>query len=209
MNEINLQPGQKLRLGLNNSQNMYSSQVQDISKNGTILIDTPVYGGHLVPVRIGSIVQVIYFTKQGLFTFYAKVLNRFSGKLALLEIMPISSVERLQRRQYFRLEKVIPFTYTISGGEEDKVYKGLIQDISGGGLRCKVDKKLEVGTIINCVFTLDQEIIISGKVVRYEELLEKGYEIGLCYVDIDEKVREKIISYIFEEQRKSRQKGIE
>ncbi|EMT40233.1 flagellar brake protein [Thermoanaerobacter thermohydrosulfuricus] len=209
MNQINLQPGQKLRLGLNNSQNMYSSQVQDISKNGTILIDTPVYSGHLVPVRIGSIVQIIYFTKQGLFTFYAKVLNRFSGKLALLEIMPISSVERLQRRQYFRLEKVIPFTYTISGGEEDKVYKGLIQDISGGGLRCKVDKKLEVGTIINCVFTLDQEITVSGKVVRYEELLEKGYEIGLCYVDIDEKVREKIISYIFEEQRKSRQKGIE
>ncbi|EGD52890.1 type IV pilus assembly PilZ [Thermoanaerobacter ethanolicus JW 200] len=209
MNQINLQPGQKLRLGLNNGQNMYSSQVQDISKNGTILIDTPVYSGHLVPVRIGSIVQIIYFTKQGLFTFYAKVLNRFSGKLALLEIMPISSVERLQRRQYFRLEKVIPFTYTISGGEEDKVYKGLIQDISGGGLRCKVDKKLEVGTIINCVFTLDQEITVSGKVVRYEELLEKGYEIGLCYVDIDEKVREKIISYIFEEQRKSRQKGIE
>lgn len=209
MNQINLQPGQKLRLGLNNSQNMYSSQVQDISKNGTILIDTPVYSGHLVPVRIGSIVQIIYFTKQGLFTFYAKVLNRFSGKLALLEIMPISSVERLQRRQYFRLEKVISFTYTISGGEEDKVYKGLIQDISGGGLRCKVDKKLEVGTIINCVFTLDQEITVSGKVVRYEELLEKGYEIGLCYVDIDEKVREKIISYIFEEQRKSRQKGIE
>ncbi|AEM78796.1 flagellar brake protein [Thermoanaerobacter wiegelii] len=209
MNQINLQPGQKLRLGLNNGQNMYSSQVQDISKNGTILIDTPVYSGHLVPVRIGSIVQIIYFTKQGLFTFYAKVLNRFSGKLALLEIMPISSVERLQRRQYFRLEKVIPFTYTISGGEEDKVYKGLIQDISGGGLRCKVDKKVEVGTIINCVFTLDQEITVSGKVVRYEELLEKGYEIGLCYVDIDEKVREKIISYIFEEQRKSRQKGIE
>ncbi|MBE3592657.1 MAG: flagellar brake protein [Thermoanaerobacter sp.] len=209
MNQINLQPGQKLRLGLNNSQNMYSSQVQDISKNGTILIDTPVYSGHLVPVRIGSIVQIIYFTKQGLFTFYAKVLNRFSGKLALLEIMPISSVERLQRRQYFRLEKVIPFTYTISGGDEDRVYKGVIQDISGGGLRCKVDKKLEVGTIINCVFTLDQEVTVSGKVVRYEELLEKGYEIGLCYVDIDEKVREKIISYIFEEQRKSRQKGIE
>ncbi|MDI3500307.1 MAG: hypothetical protein PWP18_485 [Thermoanaerobacter sp.] len=209
MNEINLLPGQKLRIGLNNGKTMYSSQVQDISKNGTILIDTPVYSGHLVPVRIGSIVQIIYFTKQGLFTFYAKVLNRFSGKLALLEIMPISSVERLQRRQYFRLEKVIPFTYTISGGEEDKVYKGLIQDISGGGLRCKVDKKLEVGTIINCVFTLDQEITVSGKVVRYEELLEKGYEIGLCYVDIDEKVREKIISYIFEEQRKSRQKGIE
>ncbi|HAA63659.1 MAG TPA: pilus assembly protein PilZ [Thermoanaerobacter sp.] len=209
MNEINLLPGQKLRIGLNNGKTMYSSQVQDISKNGTILIDTPVYSGHLVPVRIGSIVQIIYFTKQGLFTFYAKVLNRFSGKLALLEIMPISSVERLQRRQYFRLEKVIPFTYTISGGEEDKVYKGLIQDISGGGLRCKVDKKLEVGTIINCVFTLDQEITVSGKVVRYEELLEKGYEIGVCYVDIDEKVREKIISYIFEEQRKSRQKGIE
>ncbi|SHE60081.1 c-di-GMP-binding flagellar brake protein YcgR, contains PilZNR and PilZ domains [Thermoanaerobacter uzonensis DSM 18761] len=207
MNEINLLPGQKLRIGLNNGKTMYSSQVQDISKNGTILIDTPVYSGHLVPVRIGSIVQVIYFTKQGLFTFYAKVLNRFSGKLALLEIMPISNVERLQRRQYFRLEKVIPFTYTISE-EEDKVYKGLIQDISGGGLKCKVDKKLEVGTIINCVFTLDQEITVSGKVVRYDESLEKGYEVGICYVDIDEKVREKIISYIFEEQRKSRQKGI-
>ncbi|AIS52509.1 putative glycosyltransferase [Thermoanaerobacter kivui] len=209
MTHLNLQPGQKLRLGIGNSQTMYSSQVQDISKDGSILIDTPIYSGHLVPVRVGSIIQVIYFTKQGLFTFYAKVLNRFSGKLPLLEIMPISSVERLQRRQYFRLEKIIPFTYTIKDDEEGKVYKGIIQDISGGGLRCKVDKKLEIGTVINCNFTLNKEISVSGKVVRFEELLEKGYEIGLCYIDIDEKMREKIISYIFEEQRKSRLKGIE
>ncbi|WP_028991706.1 flagellar brake protein [Thermoanaerobacter thermocopriae] len=208
MNEINLQPGQKLKIGLDKETIIYSSQVQDISENGTILIDAPGYSGDLVPMRIGSIIQVIYFTKQGLFTFYAKVLNSFYGKLALLEIMPISGVERLQRRQYFRLEKVIPFTYTING-EEDKVYKGFIQDISGGGLKCKVDKKLEIGTIINCVFTLDQEITITGKVVRYDELPEKGYEVGICYVNISEKVREKIISYIFEEQRKSRQKGIE
>ncbi|HHW56566.1 MAG TPA: flagellar brake protein [Clostridia bacterium] len=208
MTQINLQPGQKLRLGLSNGKNMYSSQVQDISKKGTILIDTPVYSGHLVPVRIGSIIQVIYFTKQGLFAFHAKVLNRFSGKLPLLEIVPITGVERLQRRQYFRLEKLIPFTYTI-GGNEEKIYKGIIQDISGGGLKCRVDNKLEVGTVINCTFNLDEEITVNGKVVRYEELLEKGYEVGICYLDIDEKTREKIISYIFEEQRKNRQKGIE
>lgn len=208
MNQVNLQPGQKIKIGLNEGNTMYSSQVQDVSKDGTLLVDTPVYSGHLVPIRVGSIVQVIYFTKQGLFIFYAKVLNRFSGKLPLLEIMPISGVERLQRRKYFRLEKVIPFTYRIRG-EEEKEYKGVIQDISGGGLRCRVDKKLEIGTIIDCSFTLDEEIQVSGKVVRYEESMEKGYEVGVCYVDIEERMREKIIRYIFEEQRKIRQKGIE
>ncbi|AAM24641.1 c-di-GMP-binding flagellar brake protein YcgR [Caldanaerobacter subterraneus subsp. tengcongensis MB4] len=208
MNQVNLQPGQKIKIGLNEGKTMYSSQVQDVSKDGTLLVDTPVYSGHLVPIRVGSIVQVIYFTKQGLFIFYAKVLNRFSGKLPLLEIMPISGVERLQRRKYFRLEKVIPFTYRIRG-EEEKEYKGVIQDISGGGLRCRVDKKLEIGTIIDCSFTLDEEIQVSGKVVRYEESMEEGYEVGVCYVDIEERMREKIIRYIFEEQRKIRQKGIE
>jgi c-di-GMP-binding flagellar brake protein YcgR len=207
MNQVNLQPGQKIKIGLNEGKIMYSSQVQDVSRDGTLLVDTPVYRGHLVPIRVDSIVQVIYFTKQGLFIFYAKVLNRFSGSIPLLELMPISGVERLQRRKYFRLEKLIPFTYKIVG--EDEEYRGMIQDISGGGLRCQVDKKLEIGTQIECSFTLDEEVKVIGKVVRYEESLEKGYEIGVCYVDIEEKMREKIIRYIFEEQRKIRQKGIE
>lgn len=209
MNKFNLLPGQKLRLLIGKSKNIYLSQVEDISKDGTILIDSPIHNSHIVPIRIGSVIQVIFFNKQGLFIFYAKVINRFTGNLSLLHITPISSVERLQRRQYFRLEKTIPFTYIIKDDQDGKIYKGIIEDISGGGLKCKVDIKLEVGTIIICNFVLECEINVTGKVIRFDEFKEKGYEIGICYIDIDERIREKIISYIFKEQRKNRLKGIE
>lgn len=209
MNRLSLLPGQKLRISIGKSKNMYLSQVEDMSDDGTILIDSPIHNNHVVPVRIGSVIQVIFFNKLGLFIFYAKVINRFTGNLSLLHIIPISSVERLQRRQYFRLEKIIPFTYIIKDDPDGKIYKGIIEDISGGGLRSKVDNKLEVGTIIICNFKLECEINVTGKVIRFDEFKEKAYEIGICYIDIDERIREKIISYIFQEQRKNRLKGIE
>lgn len=204
-----LNPGQKLKLNIGKSKVTYSSQIQDIAKDGTLLIDTPIYNGHIVPVRIGSIIQIIYFTKEGLYTFYAKVLNRFSGKLFLLQVEAISQVEKLQRRQYFRLERIIPFTFTIQNDPEDKIYEGVIEDISGGGLRSRIRNKLSIGDILNCKFKLDTEINVLSKVIRFEELEGKEYEIGLCYMDVDNKTREKIISYIFQEQRKNRIKGIE
>ncbi|MGB9679869.1 MAG: flagellar brake protein [Thermoanaerobacteraceae bacterium] len=204
-----LNPGQKLKLNIGKSKVTYSSQIQDIAKDGTLLIDTPIYNGHIVPVRIGSIIQIIYFTKEGLYTFYAKVLNRFSGKLFLLQVEAISQVEKLQRRQYFRLERIIPFTFTIQNDPEDKIYEGVIEDISGGGLRSRIRNKLSIGDILNCKFKLDTEINVLSKVIRFEELEGKEYEIGLCYMYVDNKTREKIISYIFQEQRKNRIKGIE
>lgn len=94
----------------------------------------------------------------------------------------------------------IPFRETITS------------DLSGGGMRLLLNEKLEPGTYLECqLFTgTDRNIRFFGKVVRFEYTGSGGkyrYAAGIAYADIDEKEREEVIKYIFEEQRKLLKKG--
>jgi PilZ domain. len=101
------------------------------------------------------------------------------------------------------------FKYMVSDDSEI-MENGIIKDISGGGFRAKVKKKIEVGTEIICFLNLDdelEEIVLKCKVIRCI-FFEDGYEIAVKYADIEDRIREKIISFIFKEQRKLKRRHI-
>jgi c-di-GMP-binding flagellar brake protein YcgR len=91
--------------------------------------------------------------------------------------------------------------------------KSVIVDISGGGIRFVSNYKYEKDTMIYMTFRLsvngtDEEYEVAGKVLTVKELEnhEGEYEHRLQYVNIDSAEREEIIRYIFEEERKNRQR---
>ncbi|SNX55498.1 flagellar brake protein [Thermoanaerobacterium sp. RBIITD] len=207
---LNLKPGQKIEIKIGKSKNTYVSKVEDMSKDGTLLIEAPIHNGHLVPVRIGAKLNISYFNKKGLFTFDSIVINRFSGNLSLLQLKKITDITRLQRRQYYRLEKVLEFNYKLSEDEEG-VENGIIKDISGGGFKAKVKKKLPEESTILCYIKLNElfkEIMLKCKIIRCN-FVDDGYEIAVQYIDLEDKIRERIISFIFEEQRKLKKRETE
>jgi len=91
--------------------------------------------------------------------------------------------------------------------------KGLTRDISGGGTCLVLAEGIERGKYIECELQLSENKIVKfyGSIIRSRKSdidSKSRYELGVEFYDIDDRSREAIISFIFEEQRKLRKKGL-
>ena len=109
----------------------------------------------------------------------------------------------------------------LSAIEQNKQYiqaglplrQSVVVDISGGGIRFVSDYKYENGTLIYLTYNLSSEKIqktynLVGKILSVKELENRRgtFEHRVQYINIDNQQREEIIRYIFEEERKNRQR---
>ena len=150
-----------------------------------------------------------------------------------LEVELKTRLEKFQRREFYRYECSIDFKFfelteeqaDLATVEEifaqlrdehfnDKIRTGTIVDISGGGIRFNSDTELKSGDHILAVAHLanermNQEFHIVGSVIsceKKEQVTEKKYVSRVKFMIKDDRVREDIIRYIFEEERLTRQK---
>lgn len=236
---IELKSIQQVRL-MENTPKIYVSQVLDILDEYRMNIAVPIESGHLVPLEIGSRYEMSFLTNQGLYMCKCEVKNRLKqNNLYYLAVSIISELKRDQRRQYFRLEKIIPIKYRIVSEleirlryfMEKKAYKddrekrivteklsqlegswmdGTIVNVSGGGVKFSSMGRHENGNVINIVFALDEEIMIeaNAKVIGVADIPNsKGLKEYRCeFAKIKKEDREKIVRYVFSEERKQRQK---
>lgn len=193
------------------------SQFETEQKDGTLLILTPIREGILVPVHRGSQMNVIFERKGDLCSFSAIVAERVrEGNLHKLVVRPVSEIKKIQRRTFFRFETVLDVRYRIFASlrdEEDvrgNFVTGLTRDISGGGVCLLMKDKPELGSFIEGTLKLDADMTFIGRIVRIIAIRDTGifkYEIGVMFTDIDNRSRERIISFIFELQRSLLKKG--
>ena len=91
--------------------------------------------------------------------------------------------------------------------EDNKFLKGILLDISGGGLRFATDNKINVGEVIELKLrdiNTEDEILIKGQCVRGNKESNGQYICSVRYYEISNKIREKIIESIFTLMRKQR-----
>ncbi len=85
-----------------------------------------------------------------------------------------------------------------------------IENISGGGLKILCNKNFNEGDELAIrLFLPDQaqDLEVSGEVVWICENIEGGYKVGIKFIDIDDRVRERIVRYIFAWQRRMLRSG--
>ena len=108
-----------------------------------------------------------------------------------------------------KLDKILAL---LSNGEPDKglLSQGLGVNISGAGISMRADKPVESGTIVQTNFVLSKNpmvfIKVFGEVERITPVKEEGvtrYEIGIRFLDISPEDRERIITFVFQRQRKA------
>lgn len=200
-----------------NREEIYFSMVQDIISDSTFLITMPMSKGKPAFLHIGEEVLVYYFNYHGQYSFRAIVIKRYEFQgIYFFKLEKNSKVARLQRRNYFRLPKTIPVQVDIFS--KDKIVNTLYGnslDIGGGGLAVIVDKKLNEDSKVICTFTLEHDSAIKdfqvkGRVVRcvHTQNMDDKFEVGISFEDICEQQRDRIIKFIFEEQRKLMKKGL-
>lgn len=196
----------------------YLSKVTDMDDK-QIFFSLPTEKGHVVPLRKGEKISINVVKKDGVYSFKGNIIDR-SMKPYMHFLMNIpKDIVRLQRRNFVRimLNLVTTFQiYSISGEElSEEIHKGVTINLSGGGMFIASTKKLDYGTEVLVNFKLTNGIEcnkIRGMVRREESIKVMGGEklgYGIEFLEIDSRIREHIISYLFELQRDRRSKGIE
>lgn len=86
----------------------------------------------------------------------------------------------------------------VPSGYFTKMFSSLSIDISGGGIKIVCNEAHNVGDPIIVSFNVPQEINVLCSVVRVEKSNENNkYRVALKYEGIEERVRDKIIQFIF------------
>ncbi|KYH35618.1 flagellar protein YcgR [Clostridium tepidiprofundi DSM 19306] len=187
----------------------YKSSIQDITDE-YIGISIPTYEGALVPFSRGDKLDVIYYGDKNIYKFYSVVAGRKINRIPIILLSIPNEYRKVQRRRYVRVPyvKYINFSkvsekisnMSILKGyleNEQNVKKGIVVDISGGGIRIKISEEISLGDNLVVMLPLDDEnIILKCKTVRVDFDGDK-YDCGLTFVDMDDAIREKIIKFIF------------
>ena len=212
---------------------IFRSQLHDIVTEDEIVLAMPMEAAKVILLPMDVRYDITFFTAKGLFNCTGVIKDRYKdGNLFEIAMTLTSQLEKYQRRKFFRLECLVDFSYYILEDPEEKNMSdpyeaheyhlrhypqderktGIIVDISGGGVRAMTAQDLPKDSDILLFFQMildDNEYSFSsfGHVVKSNlaEGSNNRYEARIEYKKIDKKERERIIKYVFKEEREKRQ----
>lgn len=131
-------------------------------------------------------------------------------KSGRLKVHNVEQVNRLQKRQYFRVDTNVPATseYKVGdhGQELTRLLSGMVRNLSANGALIELDEPLKALDRIKLHIELpppqDKKITCIGKVVRLDQKENGGYEVAMHFPEVDDRSRESLIQFCLSEQRK-------
>lgn len=187
----------------------YKAKIEEIGQK-IITIGIPVADGQFVPLRIGTAMEVIFADGIAAYSFSTIILKRFDIPIPTLIIKYPEAINKVQRRRFVRVQAVSAVKYWIIENETYSQEKqGFMHDISGGGIRVQTKEAIPVQTLLLLELVLCSiPLKLTATVIRCQKEDNKTYLISMEFHDVTEKVRDRIISCVFEIQRKMRKKGL-
>lgn len=206
---------------------VYRSQVYDTISNGKIKIEMPTVQGKLIVLQLEGVYSLVFFGEKAMYECNGKVINRYkTNNMFIAEIEIISQPKKIQRREYFRMECMLDAKISKITKEEQKLdgvgdimkfrmikpqqeFDCTIVDISGGGARLVCDEAMELETEV----LLDFDAIVGGYVQLYQlrghivkvspsQNNGEKYELRVEFTCLQPQIRESLIRYIFEAERR-------
>ncbi|MCI9071662.1 MAG: flagellar brake protein [Lachnospiraceae bacterium] len=229
-NKVEIQMVESQRNQSNEAPRTYASQIQDILSENQIELVMPMEKGKLILLPMDKEYNLVIYAGNNLFQCFARIIDRYkSNNIYTLVVELTSNLRKYQRREYYRFSCALEMNSRnleeeeVRAIEERDPYSNLIPglplkrsvilDISGGGLRFLSTHSYEPDSLIYISYNLlingrKKEYELVGKVLSSvkQEGRRDSYEHRVQYVDIEAEVREEIIKYIFEEERKHRKR---
>lgn len=208
---------------------MYASKVHDTLSPDRFEIVMPMEKAKLILLPVDEEYSICFYTEQGPYQCFARIVDRYkSDNIYLLVVELTSNLQKIQRREFYRYScaldmKVRPILPEEIIGKEPEEYRlipglpfkeAVIVEISGGGLRFVCREVFEVDSVVLCTYYLQgsagKRYEVLARILKAKELeMRPGkYQYRVQYVDINNEDREDIVKYIFEEERKFRQKEL-
>ncbi len=228
----NLKIGNRVEISLERDGskiNSYKTRLEIIDSNNEMFLSFPMVAGQYVKIPKLDNYIFVFYTDIGLFAFKGAVEKyvKIDG-LPYVKINLLDKGKKVQRREFFRYEYTTQIEFSVISDKktaEDKLLDDLLQglvddalddtlddtfiaitkDIGAGGLRFVTNEYVEVGTNIRVHFTVGENTIIVDAVTLAECSLENEkykYQIRCKFTNMTEIDKEKIVTFIFNEQRK-------
>ena len=148
--KVELQTMERSILGSVSDKKAYTSKVYDVISDEQIEILMPMEKTKLILLPVDGEYDVCFYTKQGLFQCYVRIIDRYkSDNTFILLCEPTSNLRKYQRREYYRFSCILNMDSRELVEEELEameknelvfqpglpLQKSVIVDISGGGVR--------------------------------------------------------------------------
>jgi c-di-GMP-binding flagellar brake protein YcgR len=219
MQEVNkfLYIGARINLLVMNNynQSQYVSRVDNINEDGSIDVLIPISKRKIVYINNDTALKVIIASEGAIYEFKAEIVEKLFGVVPLLRLKRVSDIQKIQRRNYFRLKATNKFKIRKVINLKEAIYNEYFEvtmvDISGGGLAFNAEIELDINDLIEVNMDLNSKTInLLGKIVRADKDEDKAkmFSYGVNFEKIAEIERNVIMRYIFEEQRKLAKKGL-
>ena len=219
----------KSAIGRKVSDKKYGSQVLDFDGDRTAQIAMPLSEGKVIPLEIDDDYNLCFFTNSGLYQCTAQIKKRYTeNRMYVMDVIFLTPLKKFQRRKFYRLDCLFPIRYRIvpkeqfekkneaeQDNEKDEILweEGTISDLSGGGIRFHGNVECKKGDFVEIVLPLSLQsgiipLSLYMKVVScvHFEGSRVAYETRGEFLNINEKERETVIKYVFEEQRRRMRK---
>lgn len=151
----------------------FNSKVVDEMKDGMLYLSMPFDGGKVIPLAVGEVYLVWFYTDAGIYQCKAEAVKRLrEGNIYILVCKVLTQIEKNQRREYYRMDCVMEIEYRLIEPEEERLANrlknnrydseeeraqdeedlreiqslfanGTVIDISGGGIRFNSDNRLK------------------------------------------------------------------
>lgn len=227
--KVELQTMERSILGAASDKKAYVSKIFDIIDEEQFEILMPMEQMKMILLPVDGIYDMCFYTKNGLYQSNVRIVDRYkSGNIFILLCELTTPLRKYQRREYYRFSCILELQSRLLDEDElnavqkNQIYykeglataKGIIVDISGGGVRFVTkDFHYEQGDMLYLTYQLPlknkmKQYEIAGKVLALRPIPEKlgEYEHRVQYVNIEKTDREEIIRFIFEEERRNRQR---
>lgn len=213
----NIKVGDRLEISQkNDDQNAksYVSQVEHVLDKKQLVIHMPISYGQLIKLKMNQMYSMIFFTEKGIVKFDTAIIKfTQENNLNFILIKLVSEGVKIQRREFFRFTCLLPAKFALFNNNDEnaddkgseQVFNGIIKDLGGGGIRFVTNQDLEEKSKIKCVIVLDNDVfVVLGKIL-YKQYFPKSnykYQYRVEFVGMINTEQEKIVQYIFDQQRK-------
>jgi c-di-GMP-binding flagellar brake protein YcgR len=208
-----IQRYQTATLSLGTGAQPWRARVEDVEERRfAVKLSSVGQMGRPVPLRAGDLVRVILTGEDALYEFETKVLSEQAGWV-YLEIPKRS--RRVQRRQFAREACLLPVQFRIYdgpppfSGARPPLVEGTALNISAGGLLLAARMTGAPGDLLELRVELDrgwEPVEVRGVVLNVVPPAPPRKEARhhVKFVEISDQVREQLIRYVIDRQRRAR-----
>ncbi|MHB1404968.1 MAG: flagellar brake protein [Desulfitobacteriaceae bacterium] len=205
-------PGQAIELNIpeGDFKGKYRTRVDEVGEK-LLSVVAPYIQGQVIPLREGTVVEVNFWDDISAYSFDAKIMQRIAVPIPVFVLELPESTRKVQRRNFVRVPAYYPLSFravTREGLSDSQ--KGLMLDLSGGGMRFQTKEKVEKSSLLYAELELPNgKIMTPVRVCRADKAEDaKGYDVSAEFYEISERERDRIIRCVFDIQRDMRKKGL-